>query len=657
VTLPVESFPKSLISLWLRLNVLASLLLLVVLGSWLPGRIGGWLFYLTGGEALFEVAVRVVFVVLIAMALATACALAVAPFLAVMPSSRPRIVEAVTGITVVGAVFGCLAIVLKTVEDSMIGLAHLSWFPVRIVFALYCLAFAAVLCLPRRRKQLVGCLDDMLTAKTTRRAALATGLASAALVAGEFAAGKLAPIYSKPARSTRPRGPNVLLVTFDALSAEDMSLYGYRLPTTPNIDEFARKSTVFDNFYSASTFTTASIASILTGLHPSDDHVHQLHGSFERRYATKTLPHVMRDSGYITGATVGNPTAHFLVQGIERELDYLPDFPHRSQPFLNFWDATRILHQREPFGSRTSEYWDLEETWGGLQAQLKKAGPRLFASESKYDYSPSASFSQARELLDRMPEGFFLWVHLMAPHDPYLPDAPYLHRFLPSGEVASWWPSPTYELNDQPKIDKARLRYDELIAEADGAFGAFVTELERSGRLRDTAVIVTADHGESFEGGVYGHYTEFQNRPEIHVPLVVRMPGQERGYRTSVTADQTSLATTVIDIAGLPRPDWMRGESLVPWLKRDGEGEGQGKAFTQYLVTDSIFKPIRSGTVGVIDGRSQYILDLATGKGRLRSLSEGNLGRLDRSAQNPALVEELRREIYARFPDFPREGA
>ena len=48
-----------------------------------------------------------------------------------------------------------------------------------------------------------------------------------------------------------------------------MSLYGYGLPTTPNIDAFARKSTVFTNFYSACTFTTPSVASLLTGIYPS----------------------------------------------------------------------------------------------------------------------------------------------------------------------------------------------------------------------------------------------------------------------------------------------------------------------------------------------------------------------------------------------------
>ncbi len=181
--------------------------------------------------------------------------------------------------------------------------------------------------------------------------------------------------------------------------------------------------------------------------------------------------------------------------------------------------------------------------------------------------------------------------------------------------------------------------------------------MEADGRLRNTAVIVSADHGESFEGGIYTHASSYQTRPEIHVPLILRMPGQERGARVAVAADQTSLAPTILEIAGLPRADWMRGPSLLPWLNRDNEGEGQGMAFTQYLEKNSIFRPVTHGTVGVIDGRHQYVLDLDTGKGILRGLAEAQSWDLDRSAENPALAQSLREAIYARFPDLPRKPA
>src|SRR5206468_652130 len=98
----------------------------------------------------------------------------------------------------------------------------------------------------------------------------------------------------------------------------------------------------------------------------------------------------------------------------------------------------------------------------------------------------------------------------------------------------------------------------------------------------------------------------------------------------------------------------LRGQSLVSWLERSGPGTGEGLAFTQYLERNSIFKPLHHGTVGVIDGQYQYVLDLDTQKGWLRPLNEAQFWNLDRSAENPARAEALRAAIYSRFPNLPR---
>ena len=292
---------------------------------------------------------------------------------------------------------------------------------------------------------------------------------------------------------------------------------------------------------------------------------------------------------------------------------------------------------------------------GSVTNELQKVDPRHFA-ETKCNFPATGSFEQARAVLEQMPDNYFLWVHVFVPHSLYLPAPPNLRRFQPADLNGDFpYPPPHYVPGRQGQVDKLRLRYDEFIADADSAFGAFLSGLEGAGRLRNTAVIVSADHGESFQGGIFGHTSRRQARPEIHIPLIIRMPGQERGSRVALTVDQTMLAPTVLEIAGLPRPDWMRGGSLLPWLHRDNEGEGQGLAFTQYLATDSIFKPVSNGTVGVIDGRHQYVLDLATGKGILHSLAEAHLPDLDRSAENPALAQSLRQAIYARFPDLPQK--
>jgi hypothetical protein len=136
--------------------------------------------------------------------------------------------------------------------------------------------------------------------------------------------------------------------------------------------------------------------------------------------------------------------------------------------------------------------------------------------------------------------------------------------------------------------------------------------------------------------------------------LIVRTPGQTQGRRVKVTADHTSLAPTIIELAGLQRPAWMTGTSLVPWLSGDRDGAGEGVAFSQFLENASVFHPINAGVVGVICGGQQYTLNLGDGTIRLRSVSEAHIWNCDHSAENPALAREMRAKLAARFPEIPK---
>ena len=62
---------------------------------------------------------------------------------------------------------------------------------------------------------------------------------------------------------------------------------------------------------------------------------------------------------------------------------------------------------------------------------------------------------------------------------------------------------------------------------ADRAFGSFISDLETRGKLQNTTVIVSADHGESFEGGVFRHESPYLTRPVLHIPLIIRIPDQQ----------------------------------------------------------------------------------------------------------------------------------
>ena len=187
----------------------------------------------------------------------------------------------------------------------------------------------------------------------------------------------------------------------------------------------------------------------------------------------------MRTAGYATGASVSNPYAYYLAESLANEYDSLPEPPpYRRGALKDLWDATEPLHQRSPAGSRAQEFADTGIRVGLCTRSFGELEPAALRGMQS-GYPAAGSFEQAREVLAKLPEGFFLWVHVMAPHLPYLPDATDRGRFLasdnehgtearPAEMVAALHPGPA-----EPCVDKARLRYDEFVARRDARFWGF----------------------------------------------------------------------------------------------------------------------------------------------------------------------------------------
>ena len=240
-------FRTTLASLWFRLMGIASVSLVFAEAIWLAqGKAQGWSFYLTVWELVFEVALRLVFAALVGIVLGSICTAVVTPFLWHFKSARQRLADWVTESAVVLVIFLYTRYAVIALIDKLWS-GHGPRFRAALLTAHF-LAFAVALCIPRARKELLTSLDGFLGEKMTRRTAIATVVGTAALVATELVLAKSAPAVRAALVPKRPKS-NFLLITFDALSADDMSLYGYRLPTTPNIDAFARKGTVFTHFY------------------------------------------------------------------------------------------------------------------------------------------------------------------------------------------------------------------------------------------------------------------------------------------------------------------------------------------------------------------------------------------------------------------------
>ena len=643
----LKTFCASFVPLWYRLITLSILALVFSEALYLAqGRAQGWSYYLTPSEVAFEVVVRLVVAALTGMALGTVCSLILAPVCWYFGRLRERIIEMATRISVFLVVF----LVGRYALDVLIKWSY-SWgtHPAiydKLLVGLFFVGFAIAVSIPKTRREVVSSLDGFLTPKVTRRTAMTTVAGTAALVTGEYLLSKTGGVVASTVSSPRPES-NILLITFDALTAEDMSLYGYNLPTTPHINEFARKSTVFTQFYAASTFTTPCIGVMLTGCYPSDTRVYGLSGQFPDEVADRSVAKILRDGGYRTAAILTNPWAYYLAQSLTPGFDLLPDPVFHPGGMQRLWEATAPLHQDSDVGSRIDEYFDLEKVWNSLYGL-----PNSLA----FRYRPHATLRHAKQMLAVLPNGHFLWIHGMPPHHPYLPSPKEQGKFLPQQEVLSFseepwthW-KPHYPPDQQGAVDRRRLAYDEYICSTDRAFGDLMKDLENSGKLENTTIIVSADHGESFSGGVYQHQTPYLTRPVIHIPLIIRTPGQTNGRTVSAVADQTALAPTILELAGQKIPDWMRGRSLAAFLKNEELEDKKTLAFSQYLERNSTFKPVRKGSVGVIDGEYQYVVYLDSQRGELRPLSKAEYWNVDRSDTYPEEVKRLRAALQAQFP-------
>jgi arylsulfatase A-like enzyme len=199
------------------------------------------------------------------------------------------------------------------------------------------------------------------------------------------------------------------------------------------------------------------------------------------------------------------------------------------------------------------------------------------------------------DTLDASP--FFLWVHLFDAHAPYaMPEA---FHASPNGDP-----------------------YTGAIAIMDGQIGRLLQTIEARQRLDRTAVIVTADHGESLgDHGERGHGI-FVYESALRVPLIIRWPGLEP-RRVSDLVQLIDLAPTVLALEGLPVPP-MDGTNLAPLLQGRHSGDRIVYAESMYALHYgwSALRSVREGRFKFIEAPRPELYDLESDPGEMRNLYE-----------------------------------
>ncbi|HDS31072.1 MAG TPA: hypothetical protein ENN67_08525 [Firmicutes bacterium] len=299
-----------------------------------------------------------------------------------------------------------------------------------------------------------------------------------------------------------------VLICIDTLRADHLGSYGFELPLTPSLDNFASEGVRFENCNSACPWTLPSVAAVFTSKYPgqiaADSTTEQL------RDEETTLPELFQKKGFRTASITNN---------------------HYVSSEVGFFQGVEYQHE-SPRAPADEQYgWALD--W----------------------------------INEHINQDFFIYIHLFDPHLPYEPPEPFLSQYKKgSGRFETRFSEVTeYRegsliLTDDEK-EQIHGLYLGCVAYADEETGKFFDELKRLGIWDDMAVVVFADHGEEFweHGGFEHGHSMYQE--VTHVPLIAKFPGRNPdtvSHRVSLI----DIMPTFIQWANLETPHGIMGRDL-----------------------------------------------------------------------------------------------
>ncbi len=359
----------------------------------------------------------------------------------------------------------------------------------------------------------------------------------------------------------------VIVLAADSLRPDHFSSEGYFRSTTPNLDQLRKDAAWIPDFFSPIASTTASWASMLSGVYP---HRHGVRDLFPRREESNlqlpTLPKILGAQGYQT--VVVSDYAGEMFNRVRFGFDLIDAPPATSLEVF----ADREAFQRLPLA--------MALLTGSFGERLFPVGRYL-----PVNADPDLLTGRVEAHLDRLAsEGrpFLLVVFYSVTHLPFAAPMPDANAFTrPDYRGPSRYSYEIQQIGDisrlsarpsESEADQVRALYDGALRSFDRQVGRVVRRLEQIGLKREQRLlIITGDHGEGlFEPGVTTEHGKWFAGGEAanRTPLLIQGGGVSPGTKARL-ASGVDFFPTIADALQLPIPDGLDGVSLL----REGDAE------------------------------------------------------------------------------------
>jgi arylsulfatase A-like enzyme len=341
---------------------------------------------------------------------------------------------------------------------------------------------------------------------------------------------------------------NVILYLIDALRADHLGCYRHPYIKTPYIDKLAEEGVLFENAFVQCSWTRPSSATILTSLYPTT------HGAITDhdilRPSITSLAETLRHYGYHTLGCINIPN-------VAPEIGFFQGF-----------DRYLAAYKRPHFHPLLS------------------------------DRMNGMVFPWFEELKD---EPFFLYMHTVDPHAPYIPPPPYDRIYDPdykgeikgSTKILEKIRTGLLEITERDRKHLLAL-YGGEVTYNDKSVGELMKKLHELGIAENTLLIIIADHGEEFleHGGTQHGSTLYKE--VLHIPLIFHCPVElPQGKRVSQLVRTVDVLPTILDLLDIPEPERIEGKTLLPLIEK-GKNPGIAYSFAELDLAKKQFRSLQN---------------------------------------------------------------
>lgn len=368
--------------------------------------------------------------------------------------------------------------------------------------------------------------------------------------------------------------PNIIVIMTDQQRADLCKRRGYALDTTPFLDSLAARGADFPVAYTSAPVCGPARVSLFTGRYPSA-HGARTNSNIGDAHYKEDLVDVLRGAGYRIGLS-GKNHSHV---GRDR------------------WDwSVTFGHDHSSEENRTAG----EEAFDGWIHELHHMAshePTPFPVECQY---PHRIVNHARRWIEEPDDKpFFLWMSFPEPHNPFQVPEPYYSMFPPEslpepradesvleekGERWPWLRAQWDKTRDNFPAERERTRanYHGMLRLIDDELKRFVEWLDTTGRMENTLIVFTSDHGDFV--GEYGLIRKGPDLPEClaRIPFFFVGPGVKAGERGAAHVNLCDIMPTLCEAAGADVPAGTQGQSLWPLLSDETESEGFQSAYAEH---------------------------------------------------------------------------